>query len=120
MAGRARRDSAKALGALIRAQREVANLSLRAVADQAGISNPYLSQLERGLHEPSVRVLTAIARTLRIPADVLLEQAGFVEPNGEVTDHGTELAIARDPKLTDEQRKALLTVYRSYLATNED
>jgi transcriptional regulator with XRE-family HTH domain len=112
-----REDGAKALGSFIRAQRELANLSLRTVAERAGISNPYLSQLERGLHAPSVRVLTSLARTLRIRADVLLEQAGLVDPDDtDADDHATERAIARDPRLTDGQRQALLTVYRSYVA----
>lgn len=115
-----RREGARALGAFIRAQRELANLSLRAAAERAGISNPYLSQLERGLHEPSVRVLTALARTLRVPAEVLLEQAGLVDdPSASPDELETERAVARDPNLTDEQRRALLTVYRSYRAAND-
>ena len=112
---------ARALGSFIRAQRELANLSLRAAADRAGISNPYLSQLERGLHEPSVRVLTDVARALHIPSDELLHQAGFVDDD-EADDTGegdtTETAIRRDPHLSPEQREALLGVYRSYRAAN--
>jgi transcriptional regulator with XRE-family HTH domain len=117
MAGPKKEDGAKALGAFIRAQRELANLSLRTVAERAGISNPYLSQLERGLHAPSVRVITSLARTLRIRPDVLLEQAGMVDPeDSDADDYATERAIARDKRLNDEQRQALLTVYRSYVA----
>ena len=101
-------------------QRELANLSVRAAAERAGISNPYLSQLERGLHEPSVRVLTAVARALHIPADVLLHEAGFVDPDVEAAEDGaTERAILRDRHLSPEQREALLGVYRSYRAAND-
>ncbi len=115
-----RHARARALGTYIKAQRELANLSLRAAADRAGISNPYLSQLERGLHEPSVRVLSSIARALHIPADELLEHAGLVEPDPESTaDVDTETAILRDPDLTPEQQQALLGVYRSYRAAND-
>lgn len=122
MAGDDDRSSrARALGSLIRAQRQVANLSLRAAAERAGISNPYLSQLERGLHEPSVRVLTAVARALRISADELLNQAGFLDSAAEPTegDAETEAAIRRDPHLSPEQRDALLGVYHSYRAAND-
>lgn len=117
-----RSTRARVLGSFIRAQREVANLSLRAAAERAGISNPYLSQLERGLHEPSVRVLTAVARALRIPADELLHQAGLVdddEATADDDDRGAETAIRRDPHLSAEQREALLGVYRSYRAAND-
>jgi transcriptional regulator with XRE-family HTH domain len=121
MAGsKQRQTQARMLGTYIKAQRELANLSLRAVADKAGISNPYLSQLERGLHEPSVRVLSSIAKALRIPADELLEHAGLVEPDdGTPNTVDTEAAISRDPHLTTEQRQALLSVYRSYRAAND-
>jgi transcriptional regulator with XRE-family HTH domain len=118
----ARESRARALGSFIRAQRELTNLSLRATAAKAGISNPYLSQLERGLHEPSVRVLTALARTLRIPSTTLLEQAGFGDdPEGSegAATPDTEQTILRDPHLTPEQRQALLGVYRSYRDANQ-
>ena len=79
------------------------------------MSNPYLSQLERGLHEPSVRVLQSIARALNVSAETLLAQAGIAdEPAGDEVD--TEAAIRRDPHLTDDQKQAMLTVYRSYVA----
>jgi transcriptional regulator with XRE-family HTH domain len=111
---------ARALGSFIRVQRELANLSVRATAARAGISNPYLSQLERGLHEPSVRVLSAVARALHIPADTLLHEAGLVDADPDETDDGeTEAAIRRDPHLSAEQREALLGVYRSYRAAND-
>jgi transcriptional regulator with XRE-family HTH domain len=110
-----RDDQLHALGAFIRAQRQLANLSLRQMADLAQVSNPYLSQLERGLHEPSVRVLQSIARALNVSADTLLAQFGLADDH-ETDEVDTEAAIRRDPRLTDEQKQALLTVYRSYVA----
>src|SRR5262245_19662129 len=110
-----------ALGAFIRAQRKLANLSLRQAAALANVSNPYLSQIERGLHEPSVRVLRSIARALNMSAETLLDSAGLLDddlsrPSAGASD--TEAAIRADPNLTDEQKKALLSVYRSYLLVN--
>ena len=113
-----RDDQLHALGDFIRAQRQLANLSLRQMAELAQVSNPYLSQLERGLHEPSVRVLQAIAKALNVSAETLLVHAGVDEPTeaGELPD--TEAAIRADERLSDEQKQALLTVYRSYLQAN--
>ena len=106
-------------GAFIRAQRRLANLSLRQMADLAHVSNPYLSQLERGLHEPSVRVLQAIAHALDLSADALLAQAGMTDDEELAPESvSTEAAIRRDPDLTDDQKQALLAVYRSYRDTN--
>lgn len=106
------------LGAFIRAQRQLANLSLRQMADLAHVSNPYLSQLERGLHEPSVRVLQAIGRALDLSAETLLSHAGVVEGPADTAVPGTEAAIRRDPSLSDDQKQALLSVYRSYVQGN--
>jgi transcriptional regulator with XRE-family HTH domain len=112
-----RDDQLHALGAFIRAQRQLANLSLRQMADLAQVSNPYLSQLERGLHEPSVRVLQSIARALNVSAETLLAHAGIDEPDvAELPD--TESAIRADDRLSDEQKQALLSVYRSYVQAN--
>jgi transcriptional regulator with XRE-family HTH domain len=114
-----RDDQLQSLGAFIRAQRQLANLSLRQMAELAKVSNPYLSQLERGLHEPSLRVLQAIAQALDVSAETLLEHAGAAEVdvrNGHVA--STEVAIRNDPDLTDEQKQALLVVYRSYVQAN--
>src|SRR5215217_3796412 len=114
-----RDEQLHALGAFIRAQRRLANLSLRQMADLAHVSNPYLSQLERGLHEPSVRVLQAIARALDLSADALLAHAGVAdeeEPAPEAV--STEAAIRRDPDITEDQKQALLAVYRSYRDSN--
>ena len=112
----------EALGAFIRTQRQMANLSLRQLADLTSLSNPYLSQVERGLHEPSVRVLKAISDALNVSAETLLAQAGLVDAvTGEKADRPdeageeerTEAAIAADKRLTDDQRAALIAVYRS-------
>ena len=122
----------EALGAFIRTQRKMANLSLRQLAELTSLSNPYLSQVERGLHEPSVRVLKAISDALNVSAETLLAQAGLVDAvagasanAAEETGAGeagadeagqkerTEDAIAADQRLSDDQRAALLAVYRS-------
>jgi transcriptional regulator with XRE-family HTH domain len=112
----------EALGGFIRSQRKLANLSLRDLAERTRVSNPYLSQIERGLHEPSVRVLKAIAEALNVSAETLLAQAGLLEDekdgDGNGTEPETEHAIRADPDLTDEQKTALLAVYRSYVAAN--
>jgi transcriptional regulator with XRE-family HTH domain len=111
----------RALGDFIKAQRQMAELSLRELAARTNVSNPYLSQIERGLHEPSVRVLKAIAAALNMSAESLLKQAGLLEEDGAVGDDAptTEKAIAADNALKPEQRTALLAVYRSYLEANE-
>ena len=96
-------------------------MSLRDLAEKTNVSNPYLSQLERGLHEPSVRVLKSIAQALNVSAETLLLQAGLL--GGDVDDASTaadtEAAIKADGRLTEAQKKALLAVYRSYVAENE-
>jgi transcriptional regulator with XRE-family HTH domain len=115
-----RNEQLHALGAFIRAQRRLANLSLRQMADLAHVSNPYLSQLERGLHEPSVRVLQSIGRALDLSAETLLAHAGLLDPDGDEPAEAlsTESAIRRDTHLTDDQKQALLVVYRSYVQAN--
>ena len=100
------------LGRLLRAQRAAAGLSLRELAERTQVSNAYLSQLERGLHEPSLRVLKAITAALGVPLGSLLARAGILEPPGD--ESGTEAAIQRDPDLSEPQRFALLSVYRSF------
>ena len=116
----ARTPQLHALGAFIRAQRQLANLSLRQLADLTHVSNPYLSQLERGLHEPSVRVLQSIGRALDISTDTLLRQVGLVDTDAVADVVDTEAAIRQDPHLHDEQKQALLAVYRSYVQANAD
>jgi transcriptional regulator with XRE-family HTH domain len=112
--------SGNPLGAYIKLQRQLANLSLRQLADLAEVSNPYLSQVERGLHEPSVRVLRSIAHALNMSAETMLEQAGLLdERDGIGTAATTEEAIRNDTRLTRAQKQALLGVYRSYLSAND-
>lgn len=111
------------LGAFIRAQRQLADLSLREMAALTRISNAYLSQVERGLHQPSLTVLRAIADALGLTTEQLLAKAGWIQPgSGETpTDAPTEPSaspedsIRADPRLTDAQREALLGVYRSFV-----
>jgi len=120
----------EALGAFIREQRKRANLSLRQLAELTSLSNPYLSQVERGLHQPSVRVLKAISGALNVSAETLLAQAGLIDAiAGEGTEAaeaggqekpevpGTEDAIRADPRLGDDQKAALIAVYRSMLSS---
>jgi transcriptional regulator with XRE-family HTH domain len=111
----------QALGDFIKAQRTLAELSLRELAARTNVSNPYLSQIERGLHEPSVRVLKAIAGALNMSAETLLKQAGLLDEAGTVGESSptTEKAIAADRALKPEQRTAMLAVYRSYIEANE-
>ena len=112
------RRQLEALGELIRKQRQQAELTLRDLAERANVSNPYLSQIERGLHEPSVRVLKAIAGALNLSAESLLIQAGVLEghdadsPAPPVT---VEDAVNADPRLNADQRAALMSVYRSFV-----
>lgn len=113
-----RDDQLHALGAFIRAQRQLANLSLRQMAELAHVSNPYLSQLERGLHEPSVRVLQSIAKALNVSAETLLTSAGLDDAAADTEELDTESAIRADPRLSGDQKRALLSVYRSYVQTN--
>ena len=103
------------LGGFIRAQRQMANLSLRQLSVLAKVSNPYLSQVERGLHEPSVRVLKSIGEALNVSAETLFEQAGLIMPAEDLKEEATEHAIRADRRLTEAQRHALLGVYRSYV-----
>ena len=100
------------LGKFIREQRDQSRLSLRRLSDLAGISNPYLSQIERGLRKPSAEILQQIAKALRISAETLYERAGLLEAHdGAVGD--TMSSILHDPLLTDDARQTLLKVYLS-------
>ncbi len=111
------------LGAFIRSKRKLANLSLRQLAERTTLSNPYLSQIERGLHQPSVRVLKLIAGALNVSAETLLTQAGLLDAaaGGDLAAEraasapSMETAISADARLTDEQKAALLAVYHSML-----
>jgi transcriptional regulator with XRE-family HTH domain len=111
-------QSSAALGEIIRRQRELAEMSMRQFAEVAGISNPYLSQIEHGLRAPSQRVLDAIAAALSISSDALYEQAGMVPPGAEPEDNAVLDAINADPRLTARQRKALAEIYESFVASS--
>jgi transcriptional regulator with XRE-family HTH domain len=105
------------LGPYIRAQRQLADLSLRQLAEMTQVSNAYLSQVERGLHQPSLKVLRAIAEALNLSGETLLTQAGLIDAAASASPRptiGTEAAIRADPILTVEEKEALVSVYRSF------
>jgi transcriptional regulator with XRE-family HTH domain len=113
-------DVRPVLGDFIRMQRQMANMSLRQLSALTEISNPYLSQVERGLHEPSIRVLKSIASALNVSSEILFEQAGLIKNADRPDDDATEAAIRLDGRLTEAQRRALLGVYRSFVDANGD
>jgi transcriptional regulator with XRE-family HTH domain len=115
-AGHAVGQTVEGIGGYIRSQRELAQVSLRQLARSTGVSNPYLSQIERGLRKPSAEVLQQIARGLRISAEALYVQAGILDerPASVVTD-----AVLADPALTERQRQVLLDVYQSFRREND-
>lgn len=106
------RPRLRELGHYIRTQRKSAQLSLRNLSKLAGVSNPYLSQIERGLRKPSAEILQAIAKALEISSETLYVKAGILEERSEHVD--VESAIARDAHLTEQQRASLLEMYRAY------
>ena len=108
--------AASDIGSFIKAQREAAQVSVRQLAEKAGVSNPYLSQIERGLRKPSAEVLNQIAKALRVSAEVLYVQAGILEPGAksEVGD-----AIVTDTAITERQKQVLLDIYTSFVQQNE-
>lgn len=103
------------IGGFIRAQRENAEVSVRQLAKRAGVSNPYLSQIERGLRKPSADVLAQIAKGLRVSAEVLYEQAGIIErrPASPVVD-----ALLADVAITERQKQVLVEIYESFCREN--
>lgn len=107
----------ESLGQFIRSRRQQAELTLRELAARTNVSNPYLSQVERGLHAPSVRVLKAIAGALNVSAESLLVQAGLIEASTSDDPPAPTVAeaVKADPRLNDDQRRALLSVYRSFV-----
>jgi transcriptional regulator with XRE-family HTH domain len=109
-------SAASDIGSFIRAQREAAQVSVRQLAEKAGVSNPYLSQIERGLRKPSADVLNQIAKALRVSAQVLYVQAGILEPSAtsEVRD-----AVITDTAITERQKQVLLEIYTSFVQQNE-
>jgi len=106
------------LGGFIRDQRRNARLSLRKLSELAGISNPYLSQIERGLRKPSAEILQSIARGLRISAETLYVQAGILDATPEGVNADPVGAIVGDPTISDRQKQALIEIYRSFQAEN--
>ncbi len=104
------------LGEIIRQERELLDVSMRQFADRVGISNPYLSQIERGLRAPSEQVLNAIARALRMSADALYERAGIKPPRDAGAGNEVLDAISADKRLSARQRTALKEVYRAFVA----
>jgi transcriptional regulator with XRE-family HTH domain len=106
------------LGDYLREQRISAQLSLRQLAEQTGVSNPYLSQIERGLRRPSAEVLQQLAKALRISAETLYVRAGILDPDEDGV-RSVELAVLADPGLTERQKQALLDVYQSFRAAND-
>jgi transcriptional regulator with XRE-family HTH domain len=100
------------IGDYIRQQREQAKISLRQLAEQAGVSNPYLSQVERGLRKPSAEILQQIAKGLRISAEALYVQAGILEDRPG--DSGVRAALLTDPQLTERQKQVLIEIYESF------
>jgi transcriptional regulator with XRE-family HTH domain len=105
--------TASPVGAYIREQRSAAGVSLRQLARTAGVSNPYLSQVERGLRKPSVEILAAIARGLKIPAEWLYEQAGILDRRTET--HHAFAAIRSDPALSERHKAVLFELYKTYV-----
>lgn len=106
------------LGEFIRRQRQLAQLSIRRLAEMCGISNPYLSQIERGLRTPSSLILQSLAQGLRVSAETLYAQAGILDPQ-EVEEDDVVRAIMRDPFLSLRQREILIDMYRSFRKVNE-
>ena len=100
------------IGDYIKQQREQAKISLRQLAEQAGVSNPYLSQIERGLRKPSADILQQIAKGLRISAEALYVQAGILEDRPG--DSGVRSALLTDPQLTERQKQVLIEIYESF------
>ena len=109
-------NAAQDIGSFIRTQREAAEVSVRQLAERAGVSNPYLSQIERGLRKPSAEVLSQIAKALRLSAEVLYVRAGILEPGqpSQVQD-----AIIADTVISERQKRVLLDIYTSFCQQNE-
>ncbi len=106
----------KGLGEFIKSQRELANLSLRQLAEIAKVSNPYLSQVERGLYKPSAEVLKNIATALQISAETMYTQAGLLDEDAKVRrGHNVEQAIRLDTRLSTEQKDTLIRIYRGFV-----
>jgi transcriptional regulator with XRE-family HTH domain len=107
------------LGEFLREQRRDARLSLRQLAEQAGVSNPYLSQIERGLRRPSAEVLQQLAKALRISAETLYVRAGILDPFEEDGQRSVHVSVLSDPALTERQKQVLLDIYASFRREND-
>jgi transcriptional regulator with XRE-family HTH domain len=117
MVGHMASSKVGSLGEYIREQRQRAKISVRQLAEAAGVSNPYLSQIERGLRKPSAEILQQIAKGLRISAEVLYVQAGILEDREADTD--VQAAIRADLLITERQKQVLLDIYLSFVKENE-
>ncbi|MGW1839062.1 helix-turn-helix domain-containing protein [Streptomyces sp. NPDC002067] len=106
------------LGAFLREQRRTAQLSLRQLAEAAGVSNPYLSQIERGLRKPSAEILQQLAKALRISAETLYVQAGILDEKQGASGIEVQTAIRTDPALDEKQKQVLLQIYDSFRKEN--
>lgn len=116
------KQSIGSLGDYLREQRRQAELSLRQLADLTGVSNPYLSQIERGLRKPSAEVLNQLAKALRVSAEALYVRAGLLDPSDEAETGelpAVEVAIRADPVLTTRQKRVLLDIYTSFRRESE-
>jgi transcriptional regulator with XRE-family HTH domain len=115
------KQQVEAFGRFMHSQRKLAKLSLRELAARTEVSNAYLSQLERGLHAPSVRVLKSLADALDLSAETMLEHAGLVDDDapGGRDPESTEAAIRADPRLSEGQKEALLGVYRGFVGDGD-
>lgn len=105
------------LGDFIREQRSIGELSLRKLSERAGVSNPYLSQIERGLRRPSAEILQQIAHALHISAETLYVRAGILDEPSDLVDPVSE--VRRDPRITEDQKKTLIHIYESFLHEND-
>ena len=108
----------ESLGEFLKDQRRSAQMTLRQLADQTGVSNPYLSQIERGLRKPSAEVLQQVAKGLRISAETLYVRAGILDPD-EHHERSVELALRADTALTERQKRVLLDIYVSFRHEND-
>ena len=106
----------KSVGQFIKNQRDVAGMSLRQLSNLAKVSNPYLSQIERGIYKPSAEVLKAIADALQIQSETLFQRAGFIDEAKDRGPSDVERAVKVDPRLSSDHKKALVGIYRSFLA----
>ena len=113
-----RLDPYVTLGEFIKRQRELSQLSVRQLADMCGISNPYLSQIERGLRTPSSMILQSLAKGLRLSAETLYGQAGILDPQ-EAEESDVIKAVLHDPDLSARQREMMIDMYRSFRQVND-